>query len=84
MHLLVFRIVNVHITDGYVRWSSPELLRDGTLTEKADVWAFSITCVEILTMGQLPWPLFDNDTVRHFILSEYFIDEIFRLVDLAS
>lgn len=57
-------------SDGYVRWSSPELLRDGVLTDKADVWAFSMTCVEILTMGQLPWPLFDNDTVRHFILSE--------------
>ena len=41
------------------------------LTPQMDVYAFSICCVEILTMGALPWPLMDDDAVRHFVLSGY-------------
>ncbi len=33
-----------------------------------DVWAFSICCVEILSMGRMPWPLMDDNAVRHFVL----------------
>ena len=39
------------------------------LTPEMDVYAFSICCVEILTMGALPWPLMDDDAVRYFVLS---------------
>ena len=41
------------------------------LTPQMDVYAFSICCVEILTMGALPWPLMDDDAVRHFVLGMY-------------
>jgi hypothetical protein len=39
------------------------------LTAEMDVYAFAICCVEILTKGVLPWPLMDDDAVRHFVLS---------------
>jgi abelson tyrosine-protein kinase 1 len=42
-----------------------------TLTPEIDVYAFAICRGEILNMGALPWPLMDDDTVRHFVLSEY-------------
>jgi abelson tyrosine-protein kinase 1/abelson tyrosine-protein kinase 2 len=38
------------------------------LTPEMDVYAFSICCVEILTKGELPWPLMDDNTVRRFVL----------------
>ena len=56
--------------DGTLRWQSPELMDGlGQLTQAADIWAFSICCVEILTMGRLPWALMDDDSVRHLVLS---------------
>ena len=39
------------------------------LTPEADAWAFSICCVEILTMGRIPWPFMDDTSVRHSVLS---------------
>lgn len=42
-----------------------------TLTPEIDIYAFAICCGEILTMGALPWPLIDDDTVRHLVLSGY-------------
>lgn len=39
------------------------------LSQEIDVWAFAICCTEILTMGRIPWPLHDDDSVRHFVLS---------------
>ena len=41
------------------------------LTPEMDVYAFSICCVEILTMGALPWPFMDDYAVRHLVLSLY-------------
>ena len=43
------------------------------LTPEMDVYAFAICCSEILTKGALPWPLMDDDAVRHFVLCEYFL-----------
>jgi Protein tyrosine kinase. len=37
-----------------------------------DVYAYAITCVEVLTMGRMPWPLMDDEAVRHFVLSSVF------------
>jgi hypothetical protein len=42
---------------------------ESQLTQATDVWAFSISCVEILTMGRIPWPLHNDDSVRYFVLS---------------
>ena len=36
-----------------------------------DVYAFGICCWEILNLGALPWPLTEDSTVRHLVLSEY-------------
>lgn len=38
------------------------------LTAADDIWSFSICCVEILSMGRVPWPLMDDSTVRHIVL----------------
>jgi abelson tyrosine-protein kinase 1 len=56
--------------DGTLRWQSPELMAgQSSLTQKMDVWAFSMCCVEILTMGRIPWPIHNDDSVRYFVLS---------------
>lgn len=54
---------------GTLRWQAPEILRgQQKLTQEIDVYAFAICCVEILSKGSLPWPLADDDAVRHFVL----------------
>lgn len=42
------------------------------LTQQIDVYAFAITCVELLTKGALPWAMADDDAVRHFVLREFY------------
>lgn len=41
------------------------------LTQQVDVYAFAITCVELLTKGALPWAMADDDAVRHFVLRTF-------------
>lgn len=74
----MFAITNVQTpdpdnphTDGTLRWQAPELMEGGDSQFHApmDVYAFAICCVEILTMGNLPWPLLDDEAVRHLVLS---------------
>ena len=56
--------------DGTLRWQSPELMAGQCqLTREIDVWAFSMCCVEILTLGRIPWGSHSDDSVRHFVLS---------------
>ncbi|GAA35242.2 Protein sevenless [Clonorchis sinensis] len=38
-----------------VRWMSPEAIRDGLFTTKSDVWAFAVTCWEVMTLGADPF-----------------------------
>ena len=40
------------------------------LTAHIDVYAFAISCIELLTKGGVPWPLADDESVRHFVLSK--------------
>lgn len=57
--------------DGTLRWQAPELMSgQSELTLEIDVYAFAITCVELLTKGALPWAMADDDAVRHFVLRE--------------
>lgn len=61
------------MVDGTLRWQAPELMRGdgpGKLTTEMDVYAFGIVVVEILSMGRVPWPLVDDEAVRHFVLRE--------------
>jgi serine/threonine protein kinase len=65
------RVVDIIPTDGTLRWQAPELMAGQTnLTTEADVYAFAICCIEVLTMGNLPWPSLDDDSVRHIVLSK--------------
>ena len=41
------------------------------LTPEMDVYAFGICCWEILNMGAVPWPLTEDSTVRHLVLSAH-------------
>ncbi|KAF8805001.1 hypothetical protein BYT27DRAFT_7193708 [Phlegmacium glaucopus] len=66
-----YRISRTPLPHGTLRWQSPELMAgESQLTQEIDVWAFSICCVEILTMGRMPWPLADDDSVRHLVLKD--------------
>ena len=61
------------LVGGTLRWKAPELLEGAsTLTQATDVYAFAILCIEALAMGQVPWFLDDDESVRHFVLSMLF------------
>ncbi|ESK86494.1 hypothetical protein Moror_9860 [Moniliophthora roreri MCA 2997] len=68
-----YRISGTPVPHGTLRWQAPELM-DGRsqsqLTVEMDVYAFAITCIEVLSMGRMPWPLVDDDAVRHFVLKD--------------
>ncbi|KAF8900160.1 hypothetical protein CPB84DRAFT_1847410 [Gymnopilus junonius] len=67
----VCRITGSSMQAGTLRWKAPELL-DGTssLTPATDIYAYAIVCIEVLTMGNLPWAHDDDDEVRHNILEK--------------
>lgn len=58
-------------TVGTLRWQAPELIagRSNEFLPSMDVYAFAICCVEILSKGGLPWPLLDDEAIRHLVLS---------------
>lgn len=43
-----------------------------TFTTEMDIYAFAISCIEILMMGRLPWPYMNDEDVRHQVLSSSF------------
>ncbi|KAF7355415.1 Protein kinase domain-containing protein [Mycena sanguinolenta] len=56
---------------GTLRWQAPELmLGSSDLTPEMDVYSYAICCVEILSMGRLPWPLMSDEAVRDFVLKD--------------
>ncbi|CDO74643.1 hypothetical protein BN946_scf184944.g2 [Trametes cinnabarina] len=66
-----YRISGMPLPHGTLRWQAPELMSGQSgLTQEVDVYAFAITCVEIMTKGAIPWPMADDDAVRHFVLRE--------------
>lgn len=58
-------------TNGTLRWKAPELL-DGSkkLSTATDVYAFSICCIEILGMGDLPYGHRDDELVALIVLHQ--------------
>ncbi|KAF9069964.1 kinase-like domain-containing protein [Rhodocollybia butyracea] len=53
------------------RWQSPELMSGrGFISKGNDVYAFAITCIEIVTMGSLPWPMKPDDVVKTIVLEQ--------------
>ena len=57
-------------TGGTLLWQAPELMSgSGSLTQATDVYAFAMSCIEILHKGSSPWPLAaDDGDVRRFVL----------------
>lgn len=39
-------------------------------TNAADVYAFAICCLEILGMGELPWPTLDDKAIRELVMGK--------------
>lgn len=69
----LFTVIHYYyfLVGGTLRWKAPELLEGAsTLTQATDVYAFAILCIEVLAMGQVPWCLDDDESVRHFVLSK--------------
>ncbi|KIJ32256.1 hypothetical protein M422DRAFT_184820, partial [Sphaerobolus stellatus SS14] len=65
----VYRLSQKPRPHGTLRWQSPEIMSgESTLTPQADVYAFAIVCVEILTSGELPWPMLDDQNVQVLVL----------------
>ncbi|THH14319.1 hypothetical protein EW146_g5999 [Bondarzewia mesenterica] len=66
-----YRISGYPLPHGTLRWQAPEMMSGAqVLTQQIDVYAFAIVCVEILTRGNLPWPMMDDEAVRRFVLVE--------------
>lgn len=40
------------------------------LTPATDIYAYSIVCIEVLTMGELPWGCISDDEIRHNVLGK--------------
>jgi len=56
-------------TRGTLRWQAPELLAGtNAITSATDVYAYAITCVEVLNRGELPWRFTDDHTIRKLVL----------------
>ena len=57
--------------DGTLRWQAPELMAGlSDLTPQTDVYAYAMTCIEMLKMGHLPWHPMEDEIVRHMVLRE--------------
>ncbi|TFK29122.1 hypothetical protein FA15DRAFT_677985 [Coprinopsis marcescibilis] len=57
---------------GTARWKAPELLNGSEmgLTPAIDVYAYSITCIEILSMGNIPWGSAEDGTLASMIVAQ--------------
>lgn len=66
-----YRMSGISRSRGTLRWQAPEVMQGlSDLTPAVDIYAFSITCVEVLNMGQMPWSLVDDNAVQFIVLKE--------------
>ncbi|PPQ82740.1 hypothetical protein CVT25_009294 [Psilocybe cyanescens] len=67
----VCRITGSSMQAGTLRWKAPELLEGSSmLTTATDIYAYGVLCIEVLTMGDLPWAHDDDDDVRYNVLEK--------------
>ncbi|KHJ92930.1 receptor L domain protein [Oesophagostomum dentatum] len=59
----------VKVMEGKVaiKWLALESLKDQCYTHRTDVWAFGVTCWEVLTFGQSPYQGMDLCAIRNFL-----------------
>ncbi|KAK5986123.1 hypothetical protein GCK32_015821, partial [Trichostrongylus colubriformis] len=55
------------ISSVAIKWLALEALRDQSYTHRTDVWAYGITCWEILTFGQSPYQGMDICSIKNFL-----------------
>ncbi|EJD55610.1 hypothetical protein AURDEDRAFT_109872 [Auricularia subglabra TFB-10046 SS5] len=66
----VLRLTGKAPPHGTLRWLPPELMDgEGMRTVEADVYAFAICCVEVMTCGQVPWVMINDDNVRNLVIN---------------
>ncbi|KAJ6482064.1 kinase-like domain-containing protein [Mycena vitilis] len=54
-----------------LRWQAPErLLVSSDLTLQMDIYSYAICCVEILSMGRVPWPTPSDEAARTLVLKD--------------
>jgi tyrosine-protein kinase Tec len=51
-----------------VKWAAPEVLEFKKFSAKSDVFAFAVTCYEILTLGNKPWGKLSNEDAGEKVL----------------
>ena len=66
--------MSMKIKAGTLRWKAPELLEGSfMLTPGTDIYAYAIVCIEVLSMGELPWGCVSDDEIRHKVLGIFFV-----------
>lgn len=60
---------------GTLQWKAPESFNPvpPKISYATDVYAFAMTCVEVLTQGQLPWPELDDSQVKKMVCGAWTI-----------
>ncbi|KAF8345018.1 kinase-like domain-containing protein [Amanita rubescens] len=54
-----------------LRWQPPEIIASRSLlTEHVDVYAFAMTCIEVVTFGNWPWPTLSDEQIRDTVLKK--------------
>ncbi|KAJ3730506.1 hypothetical protein C8R42DRAFT_650363 [Lentinula raphanica] len=66
-----YRISGTAPPHGTLRWQAPEIFTGSSnlLTAEMDVYAFAVCCTEILSLGRMPWPLYDDHQVLNHIMA---------------